>query len=827
MDVLFTDTSVLLNEDFVKSIAKENLECKLEKLRLVCDTRYINVDNTYALCGKWEHVDAAFQILAHWQEQQDHEPSINVLKSGTVVNLCNCKAVRNVFGPKCINKQTESESRTLDDDNTLHKNWDELISCLIKEKNQTESEDVSKIKKIKRLRKIKRKVPTANCIDEDGKHSLASNLHQPDLSANEDEASKELKSNCCKDSVEGTNNVLDIYPEVDLDDAVKQNDLQLDDLKENEKVKEKSSEENVHKQTVGDKRYWSRVKRTDGDVAHQCTKCDVVLKSRKRYLEHLRRIHIKEYRCEVCNKGFGYPTDLKRHTCRKTDGSKKTLKKKSVKKSTVSFSCAECNYVTTSNSRLQNHVTRTHSLNYKCDQCDKKFGFSAELEKHKYNMHTEKLFFCDQCAKCYKNKQGFDAHLKTHGSNYVKPSFVCDMCSKSFTTSYSLAMHVKSEHFGVKKVYLCQICGKKFSQRNSYRQHCNAHNGIKPYKCNKCDKEFVYHKSLKEHQFMHDNIRRFRCTICDKAFRQRTVLHIHMKTHKAEKDHRCSVCGRGFSQKQAMERHERIHSGVRPYTCQLCKKSFGDTSTIRRHMMALHKKTEMNWRDNVASAMKKKSDHYVFGGSGQNRTYKSNTKQQESAENDVPYSQNVSDAVPKTQASLTDTSFVVINSGLNSAQGSKINNVVNGTANLTGQNLASHPQIQLSTLYAITANHQQPLQQNPDNGTTIPSIQLKNNLQQVFDFSNMTLVATKLPQTLINKADNNENIQQQLQGDNGNMIQAAALLPVSGLTGNMKQNSGEIISQNTGDPGVAQTIWGFVGYPSNVNTDNFTQFQSQ
>ncbi|KAL4230732.1 hypothetical protein ACF0H5_011107 [Mactra antiquata] len=829
MENLFTDTSVLLSQDYIDSVPKDNLDCKLDKLRLVCHTSYTNVDTTYVISGKWDQINLAFELLEHWRVHPDHEPSIADLRNGPSTSLCDCDVVKTILTNIDTGLQNESESRILDVDlASPHETRDQLIACLIRETNIEDNNCVKTTGKKKlNLNVVERNGSGFNSVDAvtDGNNFVNDDVEVL-KTTNESNNSKVANDNIVNIYIENSENLecrstsLEFTPSsLKYNGTVKQN---LSD----DKLKQTDLECKPEKKK-GEKRSWSRLKRTDGDIAHQCTQCDVVLKSRKRYLEHLRRIHLKEYQCQQCGKGFGYPTDLKRHNC-KTEFCSKPAIRKTKKKTLPSLSCLECEYKTTTNARLKNHVLKVHSLKYKCDQCEKKFTSSADLEKHTYNSHSEKSYYCDQCTKCYKNKQGLDAHLKTHISDYVKPSFPCTMCSKSFTTSHALKTHVKSGHLGVKKFCLCQICGKKFSQRSSYRQHLNAHNRITPYKCSKCDREFVYHKSLKEHEFMHDNIRRFHCKICDKAFRQKTVLHIHMKTHKTVKDHRCSVCGRGFSQKQAMERHERIHSGVRPYECQICKKSFGDTSTIRRHMIAIHKQTETNWRLNVISTSKKQSDHYVIGGSGQNRTYKYLSTTRECSDKESPLTHTESSQVSKETTTLSDTNVLVLNSTSSQSDGGKVN-MIGGSINSINQNPSSVPQLQLNTLYALAANQQQPLHtQNSDtNGLVLPT-QIKNNLPQIFDFSNVTFVTTKLPQTINNRTENNENLQQiQIQADGNNVLQTATLIPLSGVSESLKLNQSDTNIQNIGDSSMSPAIWGFVGYPSYTNTENYTQYPSQ
>lgn len=523
------------------------------------------------------------------------------------------------------------------------------------------------------------------------------------------------------------------------------------------------SEQKKQKRKPGDKGYWSRVKRNDLYLEHQCTLCGVVLKSRKRYFEHKRRIHLKEYKCPTCQKGFGYPTDLKRHVCPASTGSNSKSKLKLPRKVKVNgeslYKCSSCDFKTSSQASLDSHIKKLHegSTKHQCLICRKTFAYVQNLTQHMKTVHKQTYFMCEKCSKMYKSKVYLDMHLKTHEAGY-KPVHKCQYCGKVFSTKYAMNMHTKSEHLGMKQTYLCQICGKKFKQRNSYKQHTNAHLGIQPYQCDICGKSFTYLKSLKEHLFMHDNVRRFECKTCGKSFRQPTTLYIHQKTHKLVKDHACSVCGKDFSQKQALERHERIHSGIRPYKCMLCQKEFGDASTIRRHMIALHRKSESNWRESILCSLKKKTDYYVLGGPGQHRTYgsSSSTSDKPSDRSDAQgLSEEFTDAAKHPDESLkkcdtltakrvesdeqTEDSFPKILSSSLPMQVQIPNSAGNSSA--SGHNAVMQNMVPSETNFVLP-NSALPIQ-----NSTIQlqggSIQIQGNLGHILDLSNLSFLAAK------------------------------------------------------------------------------------
>ena len=617
MESLFSTTTVLLSSEYVTQFPIENLMGKLRKVRKETGITFKKVKKTFALVGTFDMVQEAFNLLKLWLEDPTSEP----LGDCTIGEFEQIEMVQNEIlwnnAQNVVAPFTASSSIAPD----LTSLQEHLIN--VDKIKQEIEEGIVTLESRCVFTNMKEISPNAKSdIDGIGKDCFE------DKSQNE---TKVTKSAPVPFENHGNGTSVQISKSrVSKDEAVKfvQNVVKEENKRDVKRKPQSSVKRTLEDEKLSLKMSWQKGKKKKNnssvDQNMQCSTCQVVLKSRKRLNEHIKRIHLRQFKCSVCERRFGYPTDLHRHKCHgkpeyNQDGSIKLAPKKA--KMPELLPCKECNYMATSKKRYNEHVKRKHKLNYKCDVCDKYFGFMKDLTRHKERVHSEPSHFCDKCSRFYKSKALYDLHMKTHEEGYVKPNFSCQICHKSFTTKYVMATHIKSEHLGMKKTFQCSQCGKKFNQRNSYKMHMNAHQGIKPYVCDLCGKAFTYDKSLKEHKYMHDTVKRFHCELCSKTFRQKTTLHIHMKVHTAAKDHVCKTCGRGFNQKQALERHGRIHTGLKPYTCLLCKRSFGDASTIRRHMLAIHKKAGENWRDDIIAAPKPKSDYYIEGGSGHNRTY--------------------------------------------------------------------------------------------------------------------------------------------------------------------------------------------------------------
>ena len=597
MDTLFSTTTVLLSSEYVESVSMENLMGKLRKVRRETGINFKKVRKTFALVGSYRMVEEAFELLQQWLKKPYLEPQ----GDGTIGEFEQIERVQNEvswqganFSPNLVSLK----EHVINVDRIKQELEDGYLSV---------SGECSEIENMSLTSNEGTYGSSEETFDQD--HVIKQEGHAENSDNSKCDTGSPLKTRASR--LKAVKLVKNIIRQEQANTVMPR--------KARSMTRRLVQSKKVHLKT-------SKLKKAKSgqDQEVKCSKCDVVLRSRKRLNEHLKRIHLKQFKCIICEKQFGYPTDLHRHKC---SGKRKYEQDGSVKQQTKKaqvpelLPCKECTYMATSKKRYNEHMKRKHKLTHKCDACDKCFGFSKDLSRHKENVHAEPSHFCDKCSSFYKSKAVYEHHMKTHEEGYVKPSFSCQICHRSFTTKYVLSLHIKSEHLGIKKTWLCSHCGKKFRQLNSYKMHMNVHQGIKPYVCDLCGKSFAYDKSLKEHKHMHDTVRKFQCRICLKTYRQRTTLQIHMKIHKTTKDFVCKTCGRGFNQKQSLERHERIHTGIKPYTCILCQRKFGDSSTIRRHMLGIHKKSSDNWRDDIVTAARPKSDHYIEGGPGYNTCY--------------------------------------------------------------------------------------------------------------------------------------------------------------------------------------------------------------
>lgn len=105
----------------------------------------------------------------------------------------------------------------------------------------------------------------------------------------------------------------------------------------------------------------------------------------------------KQWKCEVCGKGFRFASQLKKH--KKIHGNEKE---------------------------------------YQCDVCKKQFRQLSNLKTHR-KIHTgEKNYNCSVCKKAFRQAIHLKVHEKIH---YGEKEFKCNLCNQTFRQSTHLQKH--------------------------------------------------------------------------------------------------------------------------------------------------------------------------------------------------------------------------------------------------------------------------------------------------------------------------------------------------------------------------------------------------
>ncbi|XP_067870054.1 zinc finger protein 585A-like [Heterodontus francisci] len=260
------------------------------------------------------------------------------------------------------------------------------------------------------------------------------------------------------------------------------------------------------------------------------------------------------WKCEDCEKGFNYPSELEAHQHSHT-GKRP-------------FTCSMCG----------NARTFTVMRPFTCSECEKTFKSRCDMVRHQRTHTGERPFTCTECGKGFILSSDLLTHQRIHTGE--RP-FTCSECGKGFTCSSNLLKHQRVHTD--KKPFKCSHCGTGFRQSSDLNLHQRIHTGERLFTCSECGKGFTQSSNLLTHQRVHTGERPFTCSECGKGFTQSSNLLTHQRVHTGDRPFTCSECGKEFARSSHLQRHQRVHTGERPFTCSVCGKAFTQSSDLLRH----------------------------------------------------------------------------------------------------------------------------------------------------------------------------------------------------------------------------------------------------
>lgn len=147
--------------------------------------------------------------------------------------------------------------------------------------------------------------------------------------------------------------------------------------------------------------------------------------------------------CEVCQKSFRYPSDLRKHmnTHSKTVKSEEDIKK-------PVHQCNICNKIFSKRQLLRDHK-KTHNAArdgakiFPCHICKKEFSKQAALSTH-IQRHRDDGLTCMKCRKMFTTKVDLKKHISSVHPDDVAGMVDCPKCKRSFTSKARLDRHKES-----------------------------------------------------------------------------------------------------------------------------------------------------------------------------------------------------------------------------------------------------------------------------------------------------------------------------------------------------------------------------------------------
>ncbi|XP_060106156.1 zinc finger protein 711 isoform X4 [Heteronotia binoei] len=171
-----------------------------------------------------------------------------------------------------------------------------------------------------------------------------------------------------------------------------------------------------------------------GHKTHQCPHCDHKSTNSSDLKRHIISVHTKDFphKCEVCEKGFHRPSELKKHS--------ETHKGKKI------HQCRHCDFKTSDPFVLSGHILSVHTkdLPFKCKRCKRGFRQQTELKKHMKTHSGRKVYLCQYCEYSTTDASGFKRHvISIHTKDYPHR---CEYCKKGFRRPSEKNQHIMRHH---------------------------------------------------------------------------------------------------------------------------------------------------------------------------------------------------------------------------------------------------------------------------------------------------------------------------------------------------------------------------------------------
>lgn len=286
------------------------------------------------------------------------------------------------------------------------------------------------------------------------------------------------------------------------------------------------------------------------------------------------------------------------------------------------YSCTKCSYSGKLEKQLINHMNRKHLRKYKCGDCGKKYGFKADLARHKSEVHSDRdKYYCNICNKYLKTKGYIEDHMQLHNDNYV---YHCKVCEKSFSTKLIFAKHVKIKHPKMKSI-INQIddlvpssadVSVSVKDENSAADSGNDSSHSEDKKVDKKldqpantsemmmlnilsadDDDKILHEtelfkvSLKRGRnrgrprikSYYEERTEFPCHLCEYIGKKECHLEYHIKRNHSQKLI-CDICDKQFGYNWDLKRHrEQVHADA-SFFCHICSKAYKVKKSFDEHL---------------------------------------------------------------------------------------------------------------------------------------------------------------------------------------------------------------------------------------------------
>ena len=334
----------------------------------------------------------------------------------------------------------------------------------------------------------------------------------------------------------------------------------------------------------------------DHNAAEHCSVSNLGEKrssNRSASIEHIEDIHTNECVCQECT----FVTNTIRSETNHTD---------SEHTSTQDISCPHCDYKTTDEKYLTEHIKQKH--NNQCEHCDQNFTQKSNLLEHQRSDHVVSTNQCMMCKLYFATNNELERHIKEEHSQ------LCEVCEETFATRSELVNHVDLNHSF--KCNYCEIVTTTMEKMGKHVEDCHT------IQCNFCSFNFPTNQELELHK---SEQHPYACVVCSTQLDSKSNLEKHLEDNHT---YTCDSCGYIAINEDIMENHI-LDKHAQPdtegeYKCDDCDFKTEDKQNFGKH-----------YKDNHGSNSTKQKDTEVIKIREEYRILKNNFDRLESMYRDA------------------------------------------------------------------------------------------------------------------------------------------------------------------------------------------------
>ncbi|ODN02047.1 putative zinc finger protein [Orchesella cincta] len=231
---------------------------------------------------------------------------------------------------------------------------------------------------------------------------------------------------------------------------------------------------------------------------------------------HIKGVHLKAYKCDICNKYFTSNDILSQHTVRAHEQ--------------ADVPCDIC--LRPVRPRYLIHHKFTH-MNAQEKAASIAAGFKPQAKDYE---QMERRYICSTCGKAFKKRSVLQRHEMSHKDVSTRKDYKCNMCEKGYTTEQALRDHISLHHdpTNLRKA-ICKYCNKSMFPKY-LRKHLKTHiaKEERPHVCRTCGRRLVNFRTLQIHEAAHDpgdtpELFKFECDICGQRFKNCKRMRQHRR----------------------------------------------------------------------------------------------------------------------------------------------------------------------------------------------------------------------------------------------------------------------------------------------------------